>query len=247
MNSSKTESWLAESMQSATSGVQATDDLLTDVVAAGARRRRQRQVLQGIGVAATVVVVGALVATSGVLRDEGASTAATLSNGEVVADLYFVTPNQEHIVSVPTTIRSTGEPGLDAVSALMVETAGDEALKNGFNTLMNQPIAEVNAVKVTDDLITVDLSGLPGDTGGERQFVSPSGDLWDPYPTVDCDCISGEILMQQLVWTVQSALHSNAPVLLLEDGATAKGLWLYGLDGPVKADANVVQSVSTSS
>ena len=67
--------------------------------------------------------------------------------------------------------------------------------------------------------------------------------LWDPYESARCrPCPPGELVMQQLVWTVQSALESDDPVALTVNGKPARGIFLAPLNGPVAADPTVVAS-----
>ena len=62
-------------------------------------------------------------------------------------------------------------------------------------------------------------------------------DVWDPYPNVDCHCPPGDIVMQQLVWTLDTALDSTLPVLLTINGEPARGIWVHQLDGPVSMES----------
>ncbi|MCZ3386268.1 MAG: GerMN domain-containing protein, partial [Actinomycetia bacterium] len=102
---------------------------------------------------------------------------------------------------------------------------------NGFNFGYDAryPIAEVNSVIVDSDVITVDVDQ----------------DVWDPYPNIDCvACPPGELVMQQLVWTLHGALDTDLPVLLTVNGEPARGIWLHRLDGRVAADPALEPSSS---
>jgi hypothetical protein len=123
----------------------------------------------------------------------------------------------------------TGQPGLDAVRALLAADPAQENRANGFDSwpLLDGPdsLAEVRSVTEHDGVIRVDLSRS----------------IHDPYPNVDCRCPDGHVVTQQLVWTVQDALDSEAPVLVTVDGTPARGIWLHELEGPVEADPTVLE------
>jgi hypothetical protein len=128
-----------------------------------------------------------------------------------------------HIAAQTVTTDNTGDPGLDAVRALLTSRPPNPELANGFDflTIKPRPITTVNDVSPGDGVITVDLSE----------------EVWDPYPNVRCgSCPSGDIVTQQLVWTVQTALNSTDPVLVTVNGEPARGIWMDPLDGPVQAD-----------
>jgi hypothetical protein len=122
----------------------------------------------------------------------------------------------------PTSVPSTGDEGWDAVNALLTTVAPDGHATNGFNYSSDArwPAASVNSVTVDEDKVVVDLDHT----------------VWDPYPTSDCNCPPGDVVMQQLVWTLHDTLNTDLPVLLTINGEPAKGIWFYELTGPVAAD-----------
>jgi hypothetical protein len=129
-----------------------------------------------------------------------------------------------------TTVPNSGDKPLDVVAALLAaDRRGDQGI-NGFNLFFDEPIADVNAVTVGAEAITVDL---------DRE-------VWDPYPNVDCDCPPGDIVMQQLVWTLNEALDTTLPVLLTINGQPARGIWFERLYGPVWMEPVVSEPASVS-
>lgn len=120
----------------------------------------------------------------------------------------------------------SGNPGMVALPALMTwrpESPADGL--NGFALLRDEPITRVRSVSHRHGVVTVDLTRS----------------VWDPYPTADLSFrVDGELVMQQLVWTVQRAIRTTDPVLLTVRGRPARGVWLHSLDGPVGRDRTAV-------
>lgn len=78
---------------------------------------------------------------------------------------------------------------------------------------------DVREVVETRTLISVDLTNDP----------------WNPYPNISCACPRGDLVIQQLVWTVQTALGSTSPVQLTVNGTPARGILGQRIDGPIPA------------
>ena len=129
------------------------------------------------------------------------------------------------LTTYPTSVPSTGDSGWDAVNALLTTVAPDGRATNGFNYSSDGrwPAASVNSVTVGVDQIVVDLDRA----------------VMDPYPTIDCNCPPGDVVMQQLVWTLSDTLNTDIPVLLTINGEPAKGIWGHELTGPVAADPDL--------
>ncbi len=147
----------------------------------------------------------------------------TFDVGVVLVDMPPIGSEAEPtLVTYPTTVESTGDIGWDAVNALFTTVASDGKAVNGFNLGHDgrYPAAAVNSVVVGSDMITVDIDR----------------NVWDPYPTADGNWPGGEVVMQQLVWTLHGALGTDLPVLLTVDGEPARGIWFHRLDGPVAAE-----------
>ena len=158
---------------------------------------------------------------------------ASERGGKREVKVYFIDPVvrdfewvQWSLQSEEVSTNDTGDPAIDAVRALFNSHPKNDNLVNGWSALTNRPapLAHVQHVAVADGVITVDISQS----------------VWDPYPTLACLCPTGDEVMQQLVWTVQSALGSNDPVALTVNGKPARGIWQTRLDGPVAGDRTVV-------
>ena len=135
---------------------------------------------------------------------------------------YFGNWETRGLVWHPVSIESDGGVGEATVIALLntpspARQTGINGMNLGFGV---EPIAVVRSVEVRGGVIVVDL---------DREVV-------DPYPTHDCNCPRGEIVMQQLVWTVNGALNADLPVQVTAEGQPADNFWGHPLDGPVALD-----------
>ena len=136
---------------------------------------------------------------------------------------YFGNWESRGLVWHGVSVESDGGVAEAAVMGLLqTESPGGDVGINGMNLGfgIGEPVAVVRSVEVQGDLIVVDLNR----------------EVPDPYPTVDCNCPRGEIVMQQLVWTVNGALNTDLPVLVTAEGEPADTFWGYPLDGPVAPD-----------
>lgn len=189
--------------------------------------------------AAVALIVGIVV--QGLGRDNNASPA---TEGQWTATVYYLTGAQEWENGETRTpakwvapewveTENTGDAGLDAVRALLSTRPSDPDYMNGYDfaTIESEPITDVHSVTHEEGVVTVDLTE----------------DVWDPIPSAGCICPSGEIITQQLVWTVQEALDTTDPVRVLVDGEPARGIWLERLDGPVKRDREALSPVLITS
>lgn len=98
-----------------------------------------------------------------------------------------------------------------AVTALLTFTPpADAAQVNGWAPL-GEPITELYAVDVDDDLVVVTLTT----------------DVWDPYPAADLEEVpDGGLTYQQLVRTVQAAVGDDREVRVEVAGKPVRGVWL---------------------
>ena len=196
--------------------------------------------IPAFAIAATVVAV--IGVSHALVGSEGSSVAGPDGGGAVPrrqVEVYFLTGAlsrdgdvrhpPDHLAPEVVLTEDTGDAGLDAVRALLTTRPQDPDYANGFDllTIDPAPITGVNGVSVLDGVINVDLTK----------------DVWDPYPSVKCMCPSGEIVMQQLVWTVQQALDSSHPVTITVNGEPTRGIWLERLDGPVPTDPSALEPV----
>jgi hypothetical protein len=203
-------------------------------------RRFGSQLLPMLAVATAVVAVIAGAAALAERDDNQAAhnevPAVGSSQREVTVYLLSVTRTDDgefsyHLAPETMTTEDTGDVGVDAVRALLTTRSADPDHVNGFNPLTIEPvpITGVNAVTERGGVITVDLTE----------------DVWDPYPAVECMC-PGEIITQQLVWTVQTALRSNRPITVTINGEPARGIWLEPLEVPVPADPAALEPVKAA-
>lgn len=234
-----TDQWLHDQFQAQAQTIEPPADLHGRSVERAYTAKTRRRRIQGtlaVGVAA--VVTGAIVIVSGSLSPATQPTPADLTPAPTswTFDLYFTTgggravdPTAKNpggrwkLTSETVTVPNSGDQPLDIVNALVAHAPTVEAI-NGFNFSSNGqlPIAEVNSVTVAPKVITVDL---------DRE-------VWDPYPTMDCICPPGDAVMQQLVWTLDTALDIELPVLLTINGEPARGIWFQRLDGPVSLEGD---------
>jgi len=175
----------------------------------------------GAGVLAAAVIAAAVVLAPSPEVTGGEPPVAAPS--ERAMSVYYVTggTTPAHLARERVTAEDTGDPGLDAVRAMLATRPADPDYVNGYDlTTGSGPITGVNAVTETDGVITVDFTQS----------------IWDPYPTVDCVCPDSATVIQQAVWTAQEALGSQSPVAFTVDGRPARGIWLEPTPRPVQAD-----------
>jgi hypothetical protein len=174
---------------------------------------RRRRWLPAIAAAACVVLLAGAVATWSAGRDRSSPSPTAADHPHTQGVTVFFAqyrPNvklperQWYLVPGQVAIADTGDAGLDAVRALFGHR-GPEGLVNWFH-LRSQAVARVNSVTLIHDQITVDV---------DRS-------LRDPYRGVDCRCPDTDTIMQQLAWTVSTALESQAAVTLTVNGRPAR-------------------------
>jgi hypothetical protein len=123
----------------------------------------------------------------------------------VVTIYQFTVPLKDaRLVPVEVEVPDTGDAAMDAVTALLSTDATSDSRANlwfsGLDILC-APGPAVNSVTVTSDLATVDLHGYGSDEAGDA----------------GCD-LSGQgfnLMIQQMVWTVQEAADTHAPVKIV--------------------------------
>jgi hypothetical protein len=171
-------------------------------------------------------VIGGVVATAGLAAaaivifapdDQKATTEPAVSCAVEVREgcpvdlaVYWTNSGMDTLVSGNVRVTSSGDVGLDAVQALLDAKSNYPAAVNawhGYNAVRPDtgPIAEVNKVTNGDDVVTVDF-----DRPLTTDLASLQGD-----PAV------GRRIIQQLVLTVQSALRTDAPVVITVNGKPA--------------------------
>jgi Immunoglobulin-like domain of bacterial spore germination/Sporulation and spore germination len=196
------------------------------------KHRRWLPMLAG-AVAAAGVVVAAIVVFAP--SEDRTTPEPALSCAEQVHEgcpvdlaVWYRTPGGGQLISGGFTVRSTGDVGVDAVEALLngrVARFGNPW--SGLGSGQPQPIAEVNDVTHADDAVTVDFdrplsasASLEGDGGS-----------------------FGELTLQQLVLTVQSALRTDDPVQITIEGSPATEAFGVPLSDPLQADWSLVSGI----
>ena len=191
-------------------------------------------------------VIGGVVATAGLIAaailifGPGEEQRTTLPPAESCAaqvhegcpvDLavYFATSSGDQVHSAGVTVKSSGNVGLDAVRALL-DTPSRNAFANywhgyDLNPPDSGPIADVNDVTHADEQITVDF---------DRPLNSELADIQAGL---------APMILQQLVLTVQSALHSDDPVVITVNGQPADEAFGAPLPGPLAADWSMVAGI----
>ncbi len=184
--------------------------------------RRSWLLAGGVGlVAASVVAVAVALAPSDAPTG-GGTPVAEGSQGK--ATVYYLSGMGDRGLLAPEQVAAddTGDPGLDAARALVSTQPRDPDYANGFDFLVKRdPITQVSAVTESGGVTTVNFDEDP----------------WNPYSNVAFENgPSGAIIIQQLVWTVQDALDSDAPVAFTVNGEPARGIWMQPTRRPVQAD-----------
>ena len=103
------------------------------------------------------------------------------------------------------------EPVPLAINALLHFTPPADAEQvNGWAPL-GEPITDLQAVDVSDDVVVVTLTK----------------DVWDPYPLADLEEVpDGLLTYEQLVRTVQAAVGDDRRVRVEVGGKEIRGVWL---------------------
>lgn len=124
------------------------------------------------------------------------------------------------LVPVEVEAPATKDPVTAAVRAVMADLTVHLPLGQ----------AQLNSVTRDERTITIDVDRSVRDPYPQAKFSHPP---------------PGRLVMQQLVWTAQTAARSDAPVQLTVKGRPARFLWGTPLRGPVGADARNVEAGGT--
>jgi hypothetical protein len=206
-----------------------------------AHSRKRWLPVAGVVLAAGCLIVAAFVIVATGSSDQTDAPPATAGTS-VSVDVYFTT-EQDRLVSEQVTVEGTGDVGVDAVSALIYTQPTDPDHYNAWSTMAHEANdtadagAQVLNVTHDDGVITVNLDSHV-----------PEGP-----PVIDCDlpsdpcpAVSGRIMLQQLVYTVQAALDTADPVVLTDQGEPATMVSGTPIDGPIRADPKVLAPVQAS-
>ncbi|MGI8613032.1 MAG: Gmad2 immunoglobulin-like domain-containing protein [Nocardioidaceae bacterium] len=134
-----------------------------------------------------------------------------------------------HLFPEQVRAADTGNLGLDAVNALLSTVPDDPDYLNEWATVhgtqggdlaLKTPVT-VDSVREGDGVITVDFSGP----------------LDNPFPAAAFDwTFDPAAFAQQVVWTVQAALHSDAPVEMTMNGSPVHTVLFADVTQPVGKD-----------
>jgi Sporulation and spore germination len=143
-----------------------------------------------------------MVTSCGPVEDDDAS------QDRVITIYQFTLPPEDaRLVPVEVEVPDTGDAAVDAVTALLSTDATNDSRANlWFGGLDIQCAAgpAVNSVTVTSDLVTVDLQDYDSDEVGNA--------------VCDLSGLSFNVMIQQMVRTVQEATDTNAPVKIVVGG-----------------------------
>ncbi len=157
-----------------------------------------------------------------------------LANGDPIQDY-----DSARLFPQTVTTQDTGDPGLDAVNALLDSVPLDPDYSNSWSSLSEVSdsvlhlIAPVVARSVTEESgdITVDFSG-------------PVDNPWDA--TIDWS-VDPAFFSQQLVWTVQDALDTAGLVVVTMNGEPVQRVLTARVDNPMQRDPDLLAPVQIQS
>jgi hypothetical protein len=199
------------------------------------RRRRWLPVVAGAVATAGIAVAAVMIFAPGddgsrpKVNEPAASQEIDLRIGGQVDLAVWFQNQDDQLVSGRFTVTSSGNAGLDAVQVLLHEHPSP--VINPWSGLAGEPVAKVNDVTHQNGVVTVDFDGPLSATAS---MESASSTL-------------SELSIQQLVFTVQSALRTNDPVLITTNGEPADEAFEVPLDGPVDADWSLVAGIRPTS
>jgi hypothetical protein len=183
-----------------------------------ARRRRRLAVVGALAVAAALVVAATTVPN----WHQRAVPATT----ESPTTVYLIQhdANYPRLASVVVSAPNTGDAGLDAARALMSVPSSRGRLLNGFQYEPALLPTDIESVITFKRYIAVTVSDSAHFPAGREGPDKP---------------VLGYAAYQQLVWTVQQALHSQLPVALIKGGTPIRYLHGYVSYGSEQADPSM--------
>jgi Immunoglobulin-like domain of bacterial spore germination/Sporulation and spore germination len=198
------ESILRSAMRDETDRIEPTNHL-QDILRRTARPRDARRRGWVIGLAGAGLVAASVTTAVWIADPTGGHSPqgpVAIVRSPVNVPVYYVQANGAgkyplRIYPEQHRVTSTGEIGFDAVSALFTTPPTDP----DYSSLWAS--GSVEAVTKLPGLITVDLSADAAVIGGRESDV--------------------DVAMQQIVYTVQQALHSRDPVRILISGSPPSG------------------------
>ncbi len=227
---------LREAMRAEVEGAEPGDSL--DAILARTRRVSTRGslggrrwfVVGGASLAAAATITAVVLLAQGALSptpDRNPPVADGGAHREVSVPVYFIglgvnrtSPADDRLYLERRTIAGTGHIGVDAVHALLTMSPRDPDYLNMWTSLGEQPDpVDVKSVTHEAGIIDVELTAAPSGQYASMQGRSPRG----------------ELIVQQLVYTVQAALGSTDPVVVAVNGRPVDQLWLTGSNPAIPA------------
>lgn len=221
---------LTEQLERAAASIDVGAPPVDAMVDTAARTRRKRRATAAAAFSTLVIVAGGIGLA---VYDTGAPQPSVAGEDRAVTDvdpgtvkIFVPDPATEQrdgecsrwsgLRAETVAISATGDRAREAVQALVLAPAPEGHVGGGFARQDGR--YTVRSVVHTDGVIAVDLDKDP----------------WDPFPNAFLTCApDGELVMQQIVRTVQNALGSDDPVLLTVNGVPARGIWMHPLNGPI--------------
>jgi hypothetical protein len=178
-------------------------------------------VVGGASLAAAATITAVVVLAQGALSpspDRSPPVAKSGAHHEVTVPVYYTglgvnrtSPADDRLYLERRTVAGTGRIGVDAVHALLTLSPRDPDYVNMWTSLGKQPDpVDVKSVTHQVGIIDVELT------------AAPSGQ----YASIHGRSPRGELIVQQLVYTVQAALGSTDPVVVAVNGRPVDRLWL---------------------
>ena len=134
----------------------------------------------------------------------------------------------------------TGDRGVDAVNALFATAPTDPDYINVWTSLGSNRAD--NSLELVAPVVVSGVSEADGVI-----YVNFTGPVDNPWQGIVDWVVDPGFFTQQLVWTVQDALNSHAPVIVTRDGERLNTLLTAPLHNPVARDDSMLAAVQIES
>jgi hypothetical protein len=183
--------------------------------------------------AAGALAAAALVAMALVVLTARPATEPTPASAEREVTVYFSTADGK-LVPETLTVPATDNPGADAVNALLTKQPSDPDYGNPWSALdrgrLTTGPVTLQSVTEIDGVVTVDFAG-------------PVDNPWNASPL----SIYPEVPVQQLVFTVQDAVGSVAPIYITMGGSLVDEVLATQVKQPIQRDRYALAPVRIQS
>jgi hypothetical protein len=193
-----------------------------------------------VAVAGAVLATGCIIGVGFVIAatddSDGPGTNSLAAGTPVTVDVYFIT-SQAKLASEQVTMDSTGDRGVDAVTALIYAQPTEPNHTNAWSIMAHgandtaDAGAGVLSVSHADGVVTVELDSHVPEGAPIANCPRPGACPLAP---------SGTVVLQQLVYTVQAALDTTDPVVLTDQGDPARMVFFTSINGPIEAHPNAL-------